>query len=295
VQFEFWRDRLERAPLNARAWVFHERVLSSRILHFSHSQLFWECQEKGACEAFPYGMEGRIHDTISCKKLVSGRELVGYGSEADFMMQEYWDYVVIQYSKTCATFSKDRLIAVSGIALEFHRLVRSAYYASLWEYHLPICLLWSPGTGSRFKDYVAPSWSWASFNGNVSPGRIPRQKIRQCVNALSIQSTLINASNRFGQVASGSVRLSGKLFSVQSSSPYEWSHRLEQDVAKNWHKAVIEFRPAPGKESSDSNSQGPKFVLKVTAQLDAHLSALVGHRDLFLPFYFSAEERIVNG
>lgn len=38
------------APLNARAWVFQESVLSRRIVHFSANQMYWECGKGVYCE-----------------------------------------------------------------------------------------------------------------------------------------------------------------------------------------------------------------------------------------------------
>jgi hypothetical protein len=34
------------APLNSRAWVFQERALSRRILHFANDQIYWQCPSK---------------------------------------------------------------------------------------------------------------------------------------------------------------------------------------------------------------------------------------------------------
>jgi hypothetical protein len=37
-------------PLLSRAWVFQERLLSRRILHFCDSELIWECRQLSECE-----------------------------------------------------------------------------------------------------------------------------------------------------------------------------------------------------------------------------------------------------
>jgi hypothetical protein len=39
-----WSDMFEDAPLAQRAWILQERMIATRILHFSESELFWECQ-----------------------------------------------------------------------------------------------------------------------------------------------------------------------------------------------------------------------------------------------------------
>jgi hypothetical protein len=39
-----------QAPLNTRAWVFQESVLSRRTIHFTSNQLYWECGKSIHCE-----------------------------------------------------------------------------------------------------------------------------------------------------------------------------------------------------------------------------------------------------
>jgi hypothetical protein len=41
---DFKRD-VEEAELSTRGWVFQERALSRRIIHFTQTQLYWECGE----------------------------------------------------------------------------------------------------------------------------------------------------------------------------------------------------------------------------------------------------------
>ena len=42
---------MEYGPLNQRGWVFQERVLSRRILHFMPAQLYWECLAGITCQS----------------------------------------------------------------------------------------------------------------------------------------------------------------------------------------------------------------------------------------------------
>ncbi|KAK3364799.1 heterokaryon incompatibility, partial [Lasiosphaeria ovina] len=34
---------VDRSPLDKRGWVFQERLLSRRVLHFAEGQIYWEC------------------------------------------------------------------------------------------------------------------------------------------------------------------------------------------------------------------------------------------------------------
>lgn len=51
-------DWMNTEPLSQRAWVFQERHLARRILHFTETEVFWECCAKAPCfasETFPKG------------------------------------------------------------------------------------------------------------------------------------------------------------------------------------------------------------------------------------------------
>jgi hypothetical protein len=54
VPTQFWAE-FDLQPLQQRAWVFQERFLSPRILHYGRNQVSWECQTLFACEAYPGG------------------------------------------------------------------------------------------------------------------------------------------------------------------------------------------------------------------------------------------------
>ncbi len=47
---------LKRTPLNKRAWVYQERMLSPRIIHIMDDVLLWECDMRIASEAYPFGV-----------------------------------------------------------------------------------------------------------------------------------------------------------------------------------------------------------------------------------------------
>jgi hypothetical protein len=43
-------------PLSQRGWVFQERLLSRRIVHFEADQIYWQCSETTKCETYPAGL-----------------------------------------------------------------------------------------------------------------------------------------------------------------------------------------------------------------------------------------------
>ncbi|KAF5870555.1 putative heterokaryon incompatibility protein [Botrytis fragariae] len=66
------------------------------------------------------------------------------------------------------TKGSEKLVAISTIAREVQPLIRSRYLAGLWEVDLVFQLAWwSRRDGFPSTMYQAPSWSWASIDGQV--------------------------------------------------------------------------------------------------------------------------------
>ena len=53
VNGNLWEDEVEKGPLLSRGWVFQERYLARRIVHFGESQLCWECMKSRGLGMFP--------------------------------------------------------------------------------------------------------------------------------------------------------------------------------------------------------------------------------------------------
>jgi hypothetical protein len=90
----------------------------------------------------------------------------------------------MRHSEGPTTFScthlVDMLIPRSSQAREFHRQTGDQYLAGLWKSDFHRALLWRPSgvdhddylhhfIRRRPKDWRAPSWSWASWDGPVNP------------------------------------------------------------------------------------------------------------------------------
>jgi hypothetical protein len=57
-----WTRKLDDEPLNKRAWVLQERLLSRRVLHFSREQIYWECRDFSASESYLWGVPTSLRE-----------------------------------------------------------------------------------------------------------------------------------------------------------------------------------------------------------------------------------------
>lgn len=195
-----WQDEIESSPLSTRGWVVQERFLAPRIIHFSQSQVFWECLENARCEVDPDNHFGIISDPVishlspkvtaykdALKELAGlssffltssrDRTKVDWNRDSDGQHNFYterflWRQMISIYTACNLSNQSDRLIAMAGIAKAFQKVTLSTYLAGLWEHSLHTDLLWesnaSEGGVVHRNTLHVPSWSWASvFGGNV--------------------------------------------------------------------------------------------------------------------------------
>ncbi|PMD19087.1 HET-domain-containing protein [Hyaloscypha hepaticicola] len=204
---------LNFSPLARRAWVVQERVLAPRVLHFTSQQLIWECGEFFACETYPGGMPATF-DHLTPKRYMS-RLSVHRGFQS-WGVRQAWDYIIRDYSRCFLTKPEDKLVALSGIAKEFQsRIWSDKYLAGLWEADLYHTLLWhvdsanrSNFPSSRPAFYRAPTWSWLSIDGPVSPAS--EQFFYYHWSVIDADVSL-KGEDPTGEVKAGSIKLRGLL------------------------------------------------------------------------------------
>ncbi len=177
---QFFMDRLTQGPLAGRGWVFQERVLSSRVLHFCESQVAWECFDANKCEMFPkwaprptearfsHGLK-TVYAFFETDSSSPSGETEDKAMSADVYAQ--WLHLVKTYSACALTCPDDRLIAMLGIAEMYRRHTGDDYLAGLWRSRLTEGLNWvvvRPAARPRNR-FRVPSWSWAAVDSPVLP------------------------------------------------------------------------------------------------------------------------------
>lgn len=162
-----WLHHVQNSPLNSRAWVLQERILSPRILHCTMQGFFWECSELRASEYEPLGSSFdyfyRDHGLLNIRKLLT--------CEKEQILGSCWRKIVERYCQLGLSVSSDRLPALAGLARVIQGHTNDQYIAGHWKSSLLSSLLWfrlaSPAEDEEQKRQKAPSWSWASISGEV--------------------------------------------------------------------------------------------------------------------------------
>ncbi|KAF1828437.1 HET domain-containing protein [Decorospora gaudefroyi] len=168
-------------PLLSRAWVYQERMLSTRVLHFGRYELFFECKSSIDCECGTIQNHGAGQETpIPLIKIEYADNLSDYDVSSDeaallpvrYQSARLWRTMVSCYTVLHLTKSKDRLPAIGGLARQLATRRQSKYLAGLWEDSLQDDLLWEVYTASKLKrprpyPLNAPTWSWASVENFV--------------------------------------------------------------------------------------------------------------------------------
>jgi len=156
------------SKLSTRGWVYQERILSRRIVHFFHEELVWSCYGQQRCEC-------RL--TASASSFGAFRRLLSTpGSDKELLRQ--WPSFVEEFTHKRLTVATDRLPAISGLAalMDEHlpdNGIDDRYLSGIWREDIEYSLLWMRDYGEaeepieRFERTYTPSWSWSSVKGPI--------------------------------------------------------------------------------------------------------------------------------
>ncbi|KAH7023770.1 hypothetical protein EDB80DRAFT_807854 [Ilyonectria destructans] len=128
-------------PLLTRAWVFQERLLCPRILHFMNNWLIWECRAGILCDClFPE----KETDETKFRRAISSQSMKMVDL-APTQLRSIWYATVMRYSQVMGnlTYESDIFPALSGLANRISALLEDDYMAGLWRSNLVEGLLWT--------------------------------------------------------------------------------------------------------------------------------------------------------
>ncbi|KAI0966120.1 heterokaryon incompatibility protein-domain-containing protein [Xylaria arbuscula] len=160
---------VDDGPLNRRAWVLQERVLSPRTLHFTEHQVYWECWEYHQGEDLEYQYLGVMKKEAFPVQFSPRSLLCNSPARSPRLPRGLW-YLFSEYSSFGLTFQTDKLVAIGGLVQKLESRLQINYLKGVWKEFLHHSVLWSARTEDL--EYLpligAPSWSWASRNGPVN-------------------------------------------------------------------------------------------------------------------------------
>lgn len=199
--------------LNTRGWVFQERILSKRILHFAHGgSVFFE----DASGMFTDSTKGIYDPPLNFLPIHSANHPHIHDAkptlEDVFEKSTLWYRLVERYTLCDLTYDSDRLPAVAGLAQYYQELNESqsgAYLFGLWSNSIHQGLLWvetSPDLPIKIQASEdcnvpqAPTWSWGLWK---SPIRYPYH-LAACNPAASLDDHHDDPSKQLDQLASRS-------------------------------------------------------------------------------------------
>jgi hypothetical protein len=288
-----WIDRVDTAPVNRRAWVLQERLMSPRVLHFCRDQIAWECLGSKGCNGFdaveeqPHGLSDFQMTSRGIVKRTRLKDL-----NIDEMTDEsalfHWAQIVEAYSKTNLTQSKDKLIALSGLAkMMSKKLSNARYVAGLWETHLASQLLWRVEPSFNHSDrtfshpatspgeYRAPSFSWAALdaiNHGIVYGDIAERGM--LITVEEIQVTPVAEKNPYGLITSDAekkacVTILGKLRQARLHSiekgRYAWHLIGREKLDAEEHRNV--YLDCPSRDGHCIDNPHAKVYVVPAAQV----------------------------
>lgn len=232
-RFRYWakpenpgieRDAFDTYPLLTRAWCFQERLLPTRILHFTSQELFFECKTEDWCECINFRPRPFADVRKPLKHVFF--EMLSRGNEEELLKE--WTNILESYTHMGRTQDGDILVALAGIATVMSEAGLQDYHAGMWKANLPYALNWKPkrdgASHRRPITYTAPSWSWASVIGPIEWDHSNTWTVstvkRYCPQILDFAPTL-TGGDPFGGLSAATLKLSAPIARATIYSNHE--------------------------------------------------------------------------
>lgn len=106
-------------PLLSRAWGFQERLLSPRVVHFTDSELQWECLKMSDCECSALMNSHSYYSEY--KTRMSPQTMYTHGHPKDYVSR-HWRSLVSEYSGLSFSYQKDIFPALQGLTKATERM-----------------------------------------------------------------------------------------------------------------------------------------------------------------------------
>ena len=203
-------------PLMTRGWIYQERLLSRRLVHFAAGELMWECSELTDCEC-SRGERGESSPFMHSLREKKDHRKALYSSSSD-VVEMYWNKIIYAYSGLKLKVANDKLPALSGVAKQMLSFrPGDEYLAGLWRKTIVTNLRWTVLSDSRRPPiWRSPSWSWAAIDGEVGEARydIDWKRVRDYARCVDVSITP-TGPDPTGELSSGYIILDAPVMLAQ--------------------------------------------------------------------------------
>jgi len=290
-------------------------MLSPRILHFTRSQVYWECNEIWANEMYPAGFRDAAYDSTFFTKggLVDFIDRIEldhpteplpepWGTLSHARRHFLWRGIVEWYTTKALTYHSDKLPALSGISKYLAPLMgpTDTYLAGIWKDQCIVHqLAWytrSPSLSTIMVESGTPTWSWAATDQPVRYGtyrlfatfrkefkhsRLGRLE-RACT-VLDVQ-TILATDDPTGAVTSGFIVLQGHLNRITiRSSPFDSSSFIYTCV----NDTYLPFEDITFDRAIDGDDNNSLYLLSLLIEHSALAQIRPPYTELHKNYYFA--------
>ncbi|KAK1850835.1 hypothetical protein CCHR01_06492 [Colletotrichum chrysophilum] len=163
---DFCQD-VEQSVLNERGWVLQERALARRTIHFTSTQVYWECGSGIHCES--------LMKLVNPKAAFLGdsdfpKSALGLFKGARILLFQalYETYSALEFTNIT-----DRSIAIKGLEGRLVNTFSTKGGFGVFEGYLHRSLLWQRRGETALAPITypakrhVPTWSWMAYTGGI--------------------------------------------------------------------------------------------------------------------------------
>ncbi|KAH9475660.1 hypothetical protein JR316_0011219 [Psilocybe cubensis] len=264
--FDKWSDYFPAMePVNERAWCLQEYAMSPRSLVFTYHTVQFHCitggaQNVGGSYNSHPDREDLLPQNFFFSDFVKTSGMPVRGSQEWVSVRRAWNAVLREYTRRSITNAEDTFVAFAGIAQVFQTVLGGDYLAGLWRNTLLSDLLWFKFADmdmARPKIYRAPSWSWASVEGAIVPGKLFDRELHATetlAEVISCTVLLRYPEHPFGETKEGTLLLRARLEECRwniRSSKFIYHKRTTQSNTDDSNQKIIGTGYIDSKDDQD--------------------------------------------
>lgn len=245
-EIALYHETIPSDPSNSalcrRGWTYQETQLSTRILFYDSPQLKYIC------------IEGMHSDGGNDPRESLVRRSIDPGNQKHERLDHpySWGAIVDAYTQRDLSYEDDKLLAIAALAEEYSQAKNvGRYLAGMWEVDFLRQCLWTVWSHYMTKyrrpsKYRAPSWSWASWDGEITDvdfsknPELERRTYQFSCDLVDVQTSLVASEYQFGMVSDGFMVIRGKMRQVicgknkMSHMPERIVGHMFGDTTGNW-------------------------------------------------------------